>query len=202
MPAWTPSPQWKGTDVFIIGGGPSLAGFDWKRLHAVHTIGCNSAFLLGAAVCNLCFFSDAQWFYAMERKLESFAGRVVTHSADIPRDHPWVSVVGKRDDGLHRDALGYGGNSGCSAINLALLLGAKRVFLLGFDLKLGNAAQMNWHQHRVEPANADVFPKFLEGFQAIARDLPRVFPGCSIINLSSATALSVFPTQPVDSILP
>lgn len=201
MPAWTPTAEWTGADVFIIGGGPSLKGFNWDRLRGHKTIGCNSAFLHGASICTLCFFSDALWFRFMEDALESYAGRVVTHSPDIPKDHAWVSTMLRRDEGLHNDALGYGGNSGCGAINLALLMGARRVFLLGFDCKLGQAKEMNWHDRRIEPSNPDVFPKFMEGFQAIARDLPRVFPKAEVLNATPETNLTVFPSVNLDTFL-
>lgn len=201
MPAWTPTPVWRGSDVFIIGGGPSLQSFDWRKLRGKHTIGCNAAFRLGKDTCRLCFFSDGHWFYRMEQELSFFEGRLVTHSPEISSDHPWISVVARKEIGLHKDAVGFGGNSGCSAINLALLMGAQRVFLLGFDMRLGSSGRMNWHNVSVEPSNPDVFPKFQEGFEAIARDLPTVFPGCSIVNLTDSSELSVFPKQPINSIL-
>ena len=39
-----PDKAWEGKPCFIIGGGPSLEGFDWNRLKGKRTIGINRAF--------------------------------------------------------------------------------------------------------------------------------------------------------------
>lgn len=202
MPRWTPSSQWKDADAFIIGGGPSLREFNFERLKGKNTIGCNSAFHLGSEICNLCFFSDPLWFEANYNDLCRFAGRIVTHCEEIPDHQPWVWKMERREEGLHRDALGFGGNTGCGAINLALILGARRVFLLGFDCKLGSEKQMNWHNHRCEPANTDpaLFAKFQEGFFHIQAQLGK-FPGCEVINLGPDSALESFPRMKLDEVL-
>lgn len=193
MSQWSPIKQWVGADVAIVGGGPSLRGFDWRALHPFKVIGCNAAFLLTAAACHVGFFADRPWFDAYQERIEAFAGPVVTNCEEGFTNHPWVHYMERRDIGLHTEALGFGGNSGCSAINLALVMGAKRVLLLGFDCKLGAQQEMNWHDMRMEPAQPGVFPKFQEGFHAIARDLPRVFPGCEVINCTPDSALTCFP---------
>ena len=205
MPAWTPSRIWpEGTECFILGGGPSLKGFHWPRLHGRKTVGCNSAFIHGSGICNICFFSDDKWFHHNENALQSFAGPVVTHNEYVPIDHPWVLRATRRDYGLYKDALGFGHNSGCGAINLALCLGAATVYLLGFDCKLGGQGESNWHTRTIEAPNAGVYPYFIEGFAAIARDLARVFPGARVINCTpdSAIPTAIFPYVPVDEVLP
>ena len=203
MPRWTPQLEWKDADAFIIGGGPSLREFDFNRLKGRYTIGCNSAFLLGSQICSLCFFSDPQWFDAFFNSLCQFGGRIVTHCEEIPDYHPWVWKMDRIEDGLHKDALGYGGNTGCGAINLALILGARRVFLLGFDMKLGKGTQMNWHNHRCEPANTDpeLFSKFVAGFKVVHDQLPVKFPGCEVINLGPDSELPFFPRMNLDEVL-
>lgn len=202
MPRWTPELQWKGQDAYIIGGGPSLREFDFNRLRGKNTIGCNSAFLLGSHICSLCFFSDPMWFNSFFNALCQYGGRVVTHCEEIPDHQPWVWKMERRDEGLFHDALGFGGNTGCGAINLALVLGARRVFLLGFDCKVQADAQMNWHQHRCEPANtsAELFEKFRVGFQAVADQLFK-FPGAEVINLGPDSALEMFPKMKLDEVL-
>jgi hypothetical protein len=196
MPLWKPDQRWAGADVFIVGGGPSLAGFDWSLLHGKNTIGCNAAFKLGVDVCKVCFFSDQKWFQAYETELSTFTGEVVTHCPRLlPLSFrtPWLKGVRREKRGLHQKAIGFGGNSGCSAVNLALLMGAKRVFLLGFDCKVEDVKQTHWHKWTIEQMNLQVFPKFIQGWGAIAVDLPTVFPGCEIINLNPDSAIPFFP---------
>lgn len=196
MPLWKPDQRWNGADVYVIGGGPSLTGFDFTLLHGRNTIGCNAAFKLGAAVCNVVFFSDLKWFFHFKDELAKFDGDVVTHCLRLAprlRDYPWLKMVRREKRGLHRHAVGFGGNSGCSAAALALLMGAKRVFLLGCDCKAPSVQEAHWHKWEVEELNLKVMPKFLEGWGAIAIDLPRVFPGCEIINLNPDSAIPFFP---------
>lgn len=182
-----------GADVFIIGGGTSLHGFDWKRLVGRKVIGANAAFTLGARICPVCFFSDAHWFDWFEARLhDEYAGIVVTHSPELRTGRPpWVHWFLRREPGLWRDAIG-GCNSGAGAINLALIMGARRVFLLGFDCKPGNDGRANWHPHQIEPTSPYVYPVFMQDFAAVARDLPSVFPGTEIINLNPDSELECF----------
>jgi uncharacterized Rossmann fold enzyme len=202
MPRWTPDPnEWTGADVFVIGGGPSLQGFDWGLLEGRKTIGCNSAFRLGPRRCSLCFFSDIHWFETYENELAAYGGRVVTHAEEFLGNRvPWVFCMQRAPSGLHRTSLGFGGNSGCSAINLALLMGAARVFLLGFDCKLGKDRKPNWHEHVIDTPSDEVYLRFLEGFRDIANDLPSVFPGREVINLTPGSALTYFPTATYEEI--
>src|SRR5690606_35193402 len=101
------------------------------------------------------------------------------------------------------------GNTGSLAINLALILGAKRVFLLGFDMKLAprdeatnrhgrehglrHEGRANWHDVRYEAAQRDAYPRFMSQMVHIARSLPEVFPGCEIVNVTDDSNLNLFP---------
>lgn len=195
MPLWNPDKRWTGQDVFIIGGGPSLRGFDFKRLKGHATIGCNSAYRLGAALCSLCIFSDIPWFEQNWEGLSEFKGDVVTHNPLLATNtKPWLKYVPREDVGVHRDRIGYNTCSGAAAISLALMMGASRVMLLGFDAKPGPDHQNrpNWHDHHVEIVSTEVFAKFQEGYLAVARDYRSVFPGTEIINLGPDSAITVF----------
>lgn len=197
---WSPPSQaWRNADAYIIGGGPSLKDFDWSLLEGRNTIGCNSAFRKGSTRCQYCFFSDDKWFATYEEELKEYAdggGIPVTHCEYVSPHLPWVQHVRRNDNAFANDGsvfFGYGGSSGSGALHLALLLGARRVFLLGFDGKLGPAGEPNWHLHQIEPANPNVYAKFEEGFDIIARQHHRVFPGSQIYNCNPNSALTAFP---------
>lgn len=195
-PRWEPGRIWEGEDVYVIGGGSSLHTFDWNLLRGCNTIGCNSAFILGAVV-SICIFADVGWWDRIGcKRLAEFGGLVVASNPsfdeiDLP---PWVLVMDREDvhEGLYTDRLGFNGNTGALAINLALRLGAKRVFLLGFDMRLGTAGQANWHDVRYEKANPEVYTVFSERLGSVARDVPKKFPGCEVVNVSDVSELTVF----------
>ena len=196
MPRWIPKPDWAGADAYIIGGGPSLAGFDFSQLRNRHTIGINDAFRLGVSVCKICFFSDEEWFSRSEQALLMYRGRVVSHC-----DHASVLNADRVDtmprvmDRLNEDhsGLAFCGSSGPGAVNLALLLGAKRVMLLGFDCTKSRTGETHWHHHNVEPPANDIYPKFIAGWREVAKSLPERFPGREIINLNPNSAIDCFP---------
>lgn len=192
---WGPTPFWKDKDVYIIGGGNSLRDFDWKLLQDLHTIGCNSAYLLGAGICKICVFGDYKWWEENKAGLACYAqdGIVVTNERKLQEsDIPWLHIMRRVEKGLATDALAWNGNTGASAINLALILGAKRIFLLGFDMELDDQGRANWHDKRVEKESPEVYSRFIEGIGNLFADLPSKFPGCEIFNVNTENRLGVF----------
>lgn len=194
MPKWIQENKWKDEDVFIIGGGDSLKTFDWNLLKPHLTIGCNDAFRLGKDVCKICIFGDIDWFEFNKKLLEGFGGVVMTNCAQLRNKNiPWLFTIGRRASGLHNDAIGWNKNTGAAAVNLALILGAKNVFLLGFDMMLSTRGKANWHDNNINKPDAEVYPKFLSGFHFVNRDLRTKFPDSAIINITNNSKLDLFP---------
>ncbi len=208
MPKPLPLPNWSKQDAFIIGGGPSLDNFAWRNLHSKNTIGCNHAFLLGAEVCKVCIFGDwSFWEAAYEKRtpkldITTFDGYVVTNYM-LPVKPSWVTFFERVDFGLFNDGrLGWNTNTGACAVNLALLMGAQRVFLLGFDMNKAPDGKTHWHNQPLAEQNGDHYRKFMESFDTIACDLSRVFPGREIINVTDgSSALKCFPTKCLKEVL-
>jgi len=202
---WNPPPMYKGQDTFIIGGGPSLKNFDFQRLRPRATIGCNSAFRLGPVVCDICVFGDGGFYEAFRKELERFAriGWVVTVYPKLcTQPIPWLKKMKREPAGLHRaPSLGWNGNTGALAINLALIMGAARVFLLGFDMALGKAGEPNYHDYVIEKPNPAVYGRFLRGFPRVAADWKKHFGDREIINLNPHSKLDCFPKMEPEKIL-
>jgi hypothetical protein len=196
MPKTTPLPSWEGSDAYLIGGGPSLRGFDFSKLRGKNTIGCNQAFFLGGNICQICFFGDENFWRKFQKDLADFDGWVVTrHTAKSAP--PWLIIMPHVYNGLDKTKLGWNRNSGACAISLALLLGAKNVYLLGYDLGVSEADPnvSHWHDKRIEVPRKELYPRFLQGFANIARDLPLVFPGRTVTNVTDGSSkLTLFPT--------
>lgn len=193
---WDPRNFWKNEDVVIIGGGTSLRGFNWELLKPYNVIGCNSAFRLGVEICKVCVFGDAKFYDKFSAQLSQFAGIVVTNCPhDRAHREPWIRFLKRRprglfDDGVH---LGWNGNTGALAINLALCMGAKRVFLLGYDMTPDEEHKPNWHDYQIEKLNPVVYEKFLNGFDCISAQLGKVFPGREVYNVTTESNLTCFP---------
>ena len=204
---WTITKEWDGQDAFILGGGPSLKGFEWSLLKGRNTIGCNSAYIHGPDVSKLCLFSDNDWFEVNHEDLlhyHSLGGRPVTHCEHVSQTLPWLLWLPRQMKYLRDDSTiyhGYGGNSGSAAIHLALQMGARRVFLLGFDGKLGDAGESNWHTRTIEPPNAKVYLKFNEAWEFIASTYQMVFPGAEIYNCNPNSTIKEFVKTDIGMVL-
>ena len=194
MPHWQVTESWKGQDVFIIGGGTSLKGFDWKLLENECTIGCNTAFTLGEKICEICVFGDYKWFHKYQNELQNYKGILFTNLGQLRNTRlNWLWTMPRKGKGLGTNALGWNRNTGALAINLALVLGAQRVFLLGFDMHLSGDGKSNWHNRLINRPSKTVYEKFIEAFTRVSIDLKKVFPGREIINVTDDSDLDIFP---------
>jgi len=190
-------PIWKGEEAYIIGGGRSLKDneFDFSLLRGKNTIGCNSAFLLGEEICKVCIFGDYVWFLRFREQLKSYKGKIYTSLASLESENiPWINIVKRYESGIHTDGLGWNGNTGFNAINLALLFGAQKIYLLGFDMYLREEGKPNWHDQSFEKPNPAVYRKFLFYQNIIKRDIDKLFPDVEIHNVSDGSSrLTAFP---------
>jgi len=192
MNPWTPTREWDGQDAFIIGGGASLIGFDFSSLTGRRVIGCNDAFRLGPTVVQICCFADVGWWHKNKWELEKFPNRIVTNSNGMENfDVPGILNMKRVRDGFHTgDTLGFNASTGAVALNLAVLLGAARVFLLGFDMCL-QGKDHHWHTHQIKGITQESFSRHIQGFATLKASLP---PEVQVFNVSDGTSkLRVFP---------
>ena len=169
---WQPERLWEGQDAFIIGGGASLRKFDFNLLKGRNTIGCNDAFRLGEDIIKACIFGDASWFHRTKFDLLKFKNPIFTCAPSLmPLQMKEIIHLHRCRSGLHPgNGVGWNFSTGAAAVNLAINMGARRVFLLGIDLMLVGG-KSHWHDLRPHPTRGDIFNRFLKGFQAIANSL-------------------------------
>lgn len=190
--------DWKGGDAFVIGGGSSLRSFNFNFLDGRNTIGANEAFRLGPALCSRLLFADWKWWRARKFDLEDYArkgGIVYSICPDTERFHlPWLRQLGRGSPLLssQKDTLGWNHNTGAAAINLAFLLGAKRIFLLGFDMTADPTGQTHWHNWRGGPTPPSSYVRFISSMAGMAAGLKG--KGIEVLNVSDGTSkLPYFP---------
>jgi hypothetical protein len=206
MPNYVPTPMWEGQEVFIIGGGTSLRGFDWTLLHKEKTIGCNNAFRLGPEVCDVCVFVDRKFILVGNQprkgfydELEKFSNPIVTNDTQLQnRKEKWLNWMPRKPRGLHYDALGFNANCAASAINLALLYGASIVYLLGIDMHLDSKGKPNWHNYLIDKPKSTVYERMITAYIDVKHDLRKKFPDRKIINVTKDSSLDAFPKLDAD----
>jgi hypothetical protein len=233
---WTVPPIWEGDDVWILGGGPSVTkqfGIPddvvskvrsgelppsvyspyMKDIHDCHVIGINVAYLIGDWI-DMVFFGDAKFYLRYCQSLAKWHGLKVSCTPTIEKI-PWIKYLGK--DEAHpygisqrKDCISWNHNSGASAVSLAAHLGAKRIILLGFDMRNDETGKRHWHNlYKAPPASVPAkgvlpkrhkgrvitkippFSKHLRGFPEMARNAKAM--GIEIINACPESAITVFP---------
>lgn len=191
--------MWQGRRCFIVGGGPSLKGFDWTKLRGELTIAINRAFEYLDA--DILFAMDSgvhdtimsgRFGDAVRDKFERFSGLKVWLDSGVK------GVLHLRNNGLTglspslEDGLSTGGNSGYAALNLAILLGANPIYLLGFDMKGdGQGGQAWFHNGYPTKQSEDVYGDFIKAFDAVAPEIRS--RGIDVINLNPESGLKCFP---------
>jgi hypothetical protein len=186
---WTPLPIWKDQDAFLIGGGPSLTGFNFSGLKGRNVIGCNDACFLGFPPLSYCVFGDAGWWQRNREAIQKMPGPFVSNAPSIQHCNlPNVLKVGRWRDGLQTgNVLGWNYSTGALAMNLAVSLGASRIFLLGYDLR-NQDKKSHWHKRNPNLTKDSSFAKFSRGFNRIAEDLKALYPSISVFNVSDGTS--------------
>ncbi|QDP54885.1 MAG: hypothetical protein Unbinned3891contig1000_83 [Prokaryotic dsDNA virus sp.] len=194
---WTPDNRWAGEDVYLIGGGSSLASFDFSVLEGRNTIGVNAAFKLGPTISKFCIFGDTSFFHRLKHELQAYTqqgGELVGVSPSLSNINlPWLHKMQRIRDGLHRGhVLGWNYSTGAAAINLAASLGARRIFLLGYDLSPGVGGRTHWHRVHPRRTPEDSFKRFGRGFRLLAGEL-RAHSDIEVINVTDGSSkLTVF----------
>ena len=218
---FTVKPIWKDQTCVILAGGPSLRGFNFDEEiggNCKNFITINDSWrLLPSGTKAINYFCDhAWWSMQLQKNLRSLDGLTSFHDM-IYRgfwvtishdpgfiDHPQIHVLtntGQRGLELDPSGLRHGSNAGYQAINLAVHLGAKRIVLLGYDMKVdGN--RTNWHNEPRPQANAyaDVIQRsMLPHYPTLIEPLKKL--GVEVINATPDSALTCFPMMSLEEAL-
>lgn len=211
---------WEGKTAAVFGGGPSLKREQVAMVRAagIPSIAVNAAYLW-ADFADLVFFADShfeRWqregvdyskagFHAeqVRERWAAFAGQkcTVMGSGDNVTD-PAVHVIRHREGrGLSLDPreLVTGRNSGFMAMNLAVLAGAKRVLLLGFDGKPGENGRGHWHGDHPRPTPEAAYPLYRQAMSAAENAL--LDAGVEVLNCSPGSAIDTFPRVELEDVL-
>ena len=181
-----PDKTWSGSRCFIIGGGPSLKGFDFSLLKNELTISINRAFEYIDP--SIIFFMDDETFYdpllagefgqeARRKFISSKALKMALNIGGSNFKHGVYSIPLSKTPNMTfnlKDGIFDGGNSGYAALNLAITLGATTVYLLGFDMKGSPEGKQQWFHDGYKNVGSDkVYPKWIKEFDQAEEELRR-----------------------------
>ncbi|MFA7217792.1 MAG: ATP-grasp fold amidoligase family protein [Dehalococcoidales bacterium] len=222
---WAVPKIWSGGDVWIIGGGASITKeFEipdevvldvlngkqpmsayspyMKFLHDKHVIAVNAAFMIGEWM-DMVFFGDSKFFLKFKNQLYTHP-KLKVSCAPASQQCPWVKYLSRdkrKPRGLteNRETVSWNYNSGGAAMTVAANAGAKRIFLLGFDMKLNDRGDQHFHsvykskRTAANPAKRKnlKFFQHLKSFPEIAQDAKR--RGIEVYNVCPDSAILEFP---------
>ena len=192
---------------FVLASGPSLCREDIKAVRTRRgrkdrTIAVNTTFR-AAPWADYLYAADWQWWDEHEKVVccldsERVSLRRPLQNPAVDREIEYRVATGLGHSRIHTgtdDQTPRGGNSGLQAINLAFLLGAREIVLLGFDC--GHTyGRRHWHgDHPEGLGNAQRPDLWAASFPKIARDLAEA--GVKVWNCSRETRLDCFDRLPL-----
>ncbi len=160
-----PDGSWTGHPAFCVGGGSSLERFNFRALRGQRTIGVNVAFMgfeptiiFSMDTRCLRWIMTGQYDHKFKADVKSrFIGArsykcwLLTFAADLPPGVFHLRAKVEYHSALDHFArsigepLGTGNNSGFGALNLAYVLGAEPIYLLGYDMAIAPGGKSHWH---------------------------------------------------------
>lgn len=196
LPDVTVPNLWPGETVVCLGTGPTLTREDVEYCRGkARVIAINNAYRL-APWADVLYACDAKWWgWEWTKGASTFVGAkyaLTPRAAVFPGVHV-LKDAGK--DGLSLDPtrLTTGKHSGYQAIGLAVLSGAARVLLLGYDM-CGDHF-FGSHPDRSKPP----YKACLAAYDTIAQPLRDA--GVTVINCSRKSAIAVFPRAALREVL-
>jgi hypothetical protein len=204
-----PRGDWADKPLYIVGGGPSLRGFDFSRLIGRGRIlGVNKAPF--NIPCDAMFTLDQTFTRLMREEICAFvqSGGDATLAMPPNEDgHKPIDgaryVVRRRGSGLSEDDREiFGLNSGYGALGLGYLRGAKEIALLGFDFDYDKDGNTHWHDGYTwhSRQNHKYLARWTREFDRPARQLKEA--GVNVINFIGPRGSGVreFPTATLNDL--
>jgi hypothetical protein len=185
----------KGEAIYIVGGGASLKGFDFATLTGKIVIACNRA--IEYVDAQYMVYMDDQFYDWHEDQVESFDGEIFTHSWNKYRNKVRfaknLGALGLSDS--FDDGLFHGGNAAYLALNLAYVMGADPIFLLGVDMCYHDGAT-HFHEgyDREDSVGEKRFIHMIKSFNYGSEILKE--RGVTVFNCSDISKLKCFPALP------
>lgn len=187
------APWWD--EAFLVGGGPSLRGFDFDRLRGKTVVAINDA-AKHLPWATALFSLDQKWITSRRNLMLSFPGEKYLAANEEITSNPVPGAIylrRVRENGLSDDpgAICLGGTSGYGAVNLAYLKRSKRIVLLGYDFYQDEAGK-HWHSgyEWVEGKDVRYFDRWARLFGTMTPQLAKA--GVNVLNASPMSRVEAF----------
>ena len=195
--------------AYIIGGGPSLKGFDFNRIrHKGFLLGVNDAAFVAQA--HALFSLDFRWQCERKAKIQSWclSGQrawCVVENADklieLAEGPTYLLREYRAEGGFTEDprCIESSGPGGYGAINLLMHMGCKKIYLLGFDLNpCGEQHFHDGYQWRNSQWENSKYKRWVKWFEKSIDHLNRI--KIEVINANPESFIQCFPKTSYDQL--
>ncbi len=195
----TPIPRiFEGQAVALVAGGPSLRGFDWERLRGYPVVAINRA-LEVLPFAHVLWWSDSRFWRQNRAAIEAHGAiwkatcQINYHESDaVPGFVKQYRFTGHSGFDPEPKNLRSGNNSAYAVLHLLAHLGAKRIVMLGVDMRHGPGGKSHFHEgHGLLHQEATMTNLMVPFFQTLAAPLAE--RGIEVINASEQSALTTWP---------
>lgn len=209
--------------IFILGGGPSLTSFDFNKLLRERTIAVNAS-IFSLPTATFFITIDHSFFSKTKSKYRFFKSSAVTATKVfvVNFDNDYIienegQIIDTRYHRVYRlsqchmiiksyrsDGIGFtfnefrnGNNSGYCALQLAVLLGYKEIYLLGIDLCITNKTHFH-NMYAWSKVNniVEYEQRFRTGLDLLKSTDVKVYSCSSISKLNN-----IIPYIPIEEVL-
>jgi hypothetical protein len=198
-------PQWQGQTVALIASGPSAKKSNIAALEG-HTrvLAINESYQL-CPFADALYACDAHW-WRLKLGVPEFHGLKISQDREACKLYPDVKrvIVDRFSNSIQLEEpgkVGAGGNSGFQALNLAVQFGAKRIILVGYDMRVDLGE--HWHKRHPMPLSNphpnDNLPRWRAAIDGAAPTLKQL--GIMVYNCSSVSLLRSYPKTTIEEAL-
>lgn len=187
---------WDNEIVYIIGGGPSLKDFNWNLLKGKKVIAINRAYEV-LPWAEVLYWTDSRFYKWYKSDIDKLNNIKVTCRPfnNMPRDIILLKSNNNNKLDLRPSFISHGNNSGYGAINLAVKMGVKKIYLLGYDMN-SKPNQSHWHNGYQASHNHSIYGKMISQFDGLNEELERL--GIEIFNANPSSKLEIFRKCTID----
>ncbi len=211
MNTWSVPRLWAGETAFILGGGPSLASQATERLEGRRVIAVNSSYI-AHPFADYLFSADPRWMH--EHRVEimrAWHGRLVTTALSIEKwgwdgylqlnkaEPPVKGCAGGVALSANPRQVSVRRTSLQGAMNLAVLLGAPRLILLGVDNGPDAKGRTHHHKKHKWPQKATCWKEQRWDLSTMVE--PLAARGIEVLNASPGGHLKLWPIVTLDQVL-
>lgn len=203
-------PYWDDRPVAIVGAGPSLKGFDFKRLQGDwHVLAIKQKYL-DLPFADAVFGLDLPWIRNYGAQVVASGIPTYFSLPDTPFDElperlrvplvPGANYLRRQRSGdlfsTDHDTINHCGNSGFGGHNLAILKRAKHIVLFGFDYSTDGHDKPEQYPWSPPGHNARYWPRWAESYGKVAPQLKSL--GVITVNASINSKMIAFPKVNLD----